>query len=73
MHPGKKAAGLKEMQEYVVSSFPSVGLLLAKELLKQFGSVKGIVNADASDLKKVEKIGEKIAKNIRDVLDSKYV
>jgi Fanconi anemia group M protein len=73
MHPGKKVLGLKEMQEYVVSAFPSVGPLLAKELLKQFGSVKDIVNADASSLREVEKIGEKIAKNIRDVLDSKYV
>lgn len=73
MHPGKRTMGLKEMQEYVVSSLPGIGPLLAKELLKQFGCVRNIVNADASDLQKVEKIGKKIAKNIRKVLDSEYV
>ncbi len=73
MHADKKPLTLKEQQEYVVSCLPSVGPLLAKELLKQFNSVKDIMNANEKDLQKVEKIGKKIAKNIRDVVDSKYV
>jgi len=73
MHADKKPLTLKEQQEYVVSCLPGVGPLLAKELLRQFNSIKDIMNADEKDLQKVEKIGKKIAKNIRNVVDSKYV
>jgi Fanconi anemia group M protein len=51
---------------------PNVGPSLAKELLKKFKTVKKIVNAKEEKLKKVEKIGEKKAKNIRNILDSDY-
>ncbi|MEM4247383.1 MAG: DEAD/DEAH box helicase, partial [Candidatus Woesearchaeota archaeon] len=44
-HTEKPASTLQEQQEYIVSSLPNVGLNLAKELLKHFKSVKGIVNA----------------------------
>jgi Fanconi anemia group M protein len=72
MHGERKPLTLKEQQEYIVSSLPSVGPGLAKELLKNFGSIKKIVNADEEELKKVEKVGEKIAKNIKDAVDKDY-
>lgn len=71
-HADRKPMTLKEQQEYVISAFPNIGSSLAKELLKQFKSVKNIVNADIDELKKIEKIGEKIAKGIKDVSESEY-
>ena len=41
-------------------------------MLSKFGSVKDVVNASVDDLKGIDKIGEKKAKAIRDVLDRKY-
>ena len=72
LHGDRKPMALKEQQEYIISSLPSVGAGLAKELLKSLGSVKKIVNADEEELKKVAKVGEKIAKNIRDAVDKDY-
>ncbi|MBW2971343.1 DEAD/DEAH box helicase [Candidatus Woesearchaeota archaeon] len=72
LHGVKKPQTLKEQQEYVVSSLPGVGGKLAKEMLKQFGSVKGVLLASEEDLKEVEKIGEKKAKRIRKIAESEY-
>lgn len=72
MHGAKKPLTLKEQQEFIVSSLPSVGPGLAKELLKELGSVKSIINADEESLKKVEKVGEKIAKNIKKAVEEDY-
>jgi len=68
----KKPLTLKEQQEYIVSSFPGIGRTLSKPLLKKFGTIKNIVNAAEEELKKVELIGDKKAKQIRRVLDSFY-
>ena len=68
----RKPLTVKEQQEFVVSGFPGVGPTLAKGLLTEFGSVKGIVSASEAELKDVEKIGKKKAKEIRKVLDEKY-
>ncbi len=67
-----KPATTKEIQEYIVSSLPSIGPTLSKPLLKKFGSIKNIVNATEEELKEVELIGEKKAAEIRNVLDSEY-
>ena len=73
LHGDRKPLTLKEQQEYIVSSLPNVGPGLAKELLKGLGSVKKIINSEEEELKKVEKVGEKIAKRIRDVVDNDYL
>lgn len=73
LHGDKKPLTLKEQQEYIVSSLPNVGPNLAKELLKALGSVKKIINSDDEELKKVDKVGETIAKRIRDVVDKDYL
>jgi ERCC4-related helicase len=62
----------KEVQEYVVSSFPGIGATLAKPILKKFKSIKNFINADEKELKEVELIGEKKAKRIKDVVDKNY-
>jgi Fanconi anemia group M protein len=73
LHASKKPLTLKEQQEYIVSALPNIGPNLAKELLKKFKTVRKIVNAKEEQLKKVEKIGDKKAKNIKDVVDSEYL
>ena len=62
----------KELQEYVVSSLPGVGSRIAPFLLKRFGSIKSLVNADFSELIEVELVGEKKAKRINDLLNKDY-
>jgi len=71
-HSAKKRENIRDQQEYVVSSIPSVGPGLAKQLLEQFGSIKNIVEADIDELKKVEKIGNIKAKLIKEILEKEY-
>lgn len=72
-HAEKTNATLQEQQEYIVSSLPNVGLNLAKELLQHFKTIKNVVNASEEELKKVEGVGEKKAKNIKDVVEKEYL
>lgn len=71
-HAEKKPLTLKEQQEYVVSSLPNVGPILAKDLLKEFKSVKKVLSADEEKLQKIKNIGESKAKKIKEVIDSEY-
>lgn len=68
----KRAFSLREWQEYIVASLPNVGLKLAQNLLRQLGSVQNVFTADEESLKKVEKIGEKKAKDIRKIVTEEY-
>ena len=72
LHGDRKPMSQKELQEYVISSFPNVGPAVAKELLLSFKSVKNIVNADVESLKKVDKVGDKIASGIKELVDKEY-
>ena len=45
---------------------------MAKPLLKKFKTVKRIVNAKKEQLEKVEKIGDKKAQAIKDVVEGEY-
>ena len=69
---GKRPEVLKERQEYILAGLPNVGAKLARGLLKEFGSVEKVFGASDVDLKKVEKIGEKKAREIRRVISSRY-
>ena len=68
----KKPLTLEEQQIYIVESLPKVGPVTARKLMKRFGSVKNVFNASSDELKKVEGIGNKIAQNIREVIDSGF-
>ncbi len=72
LHGDKKPVSLKDQQEYVVTAFPGVGPTLAKPILKEFKSVKNFVNATEEALRKVPQLGEKKAKQIKDVLDGEW-
>ncbi|AFC99836.1 ERCC4-like helicase [Methanocella conradii HZ254] len=71
-HAQKASHTLAERQEYLVSAISEVGPVIAKNLLRHFGSVKAIVNATEEELKQVDKVGEKTAKKIREVMDAEY-
>ena len=68
----RKPLTLKEQQELIIESFPSIGPTLAKSLLTYFKSVKKIINASSEKLQKVEKIGKKKAEEIKKITDSEY-
>ncbi|MBS3163486.1 hypothetical protein J4427_02245 [Candidatus Woesearchaeota archaeon] len=68
----RKPLTLKERQELIIESFPGIGNLLAKSLLKEFKSVKKIINSDEKKLQRVEKIGPKKASEIKKVIEEEY-
>ncbi|OGM01813.1 hypothetical protein A3K72_03355 [Candidatus Woesearchaeota archaeon RBG_13_36_6] len=72
LHGDKKPLTLKELQEYIISALPGVGATLAKPLLRKFKTVKDVINASEEELKDVELIGDKKAKRIKELTDSKY-
>jgi Fanconi anemia group M protein len=68
----KKPVTTWEQQLYIVESLPNIGPVTARKLLEEFKTVKNIVNADEEELKKVEGIGNKIAKGIVSVVGSSF-
>jgi len=68
----RKPVSIKEQQEYIIESFPGIGPTLAKSLLENFKSVKNIMNATEEELKAIDKIGDKKAKEIIKLLHHEY-
>ncbi len=68
----RKPLTKKQYQEYFIEALPGVGPTLAKSLLKQFKSIKNIINASEEELREVEKIGKKKAKEIKELLNHIY-
>lgn len=71
-HAQKSSQTMHEKQEYLVSAISEVGPVIAKNLLKHFGSVKGIMEATEEELMAVDKVGAKTAKKIREIIDTEY-
>jgi len=71
-HHYKKPETLKEQQEYFISALPNIGMGGAVPLLKHFKSVKNIVNASEDDLKKVDLIGPKKSKSLKEIFDKDW-
>ena len=72
LHGDRKPISIKDQQEYVITAFPSIGSSVAKPLLKEFKTIKNFVNATEEELKKVPLIGEKKAKQIKEVIDTEW-
>ena len=68
----RKPLTSKEQQEFIVESLPLVGASLAKSILREFKSVKNVFNASSDELKKVDGLGEKKAKDIISIIDEIY-
>lgn len=72
MHGDRKPITIKEQQEYIISSLPGVGPVLAKPLLTYFKSVKNVVNSSLFELQDVEGIGKIKAEDIKKVVEEEY-
>jgi len=69
----KKPLTLHELQLFIVESLPYIGPVSAKKLLEEFKTISRVFNASKDELKQVDGIGDKIAENIREVIESKYI
>lgn len=65
----KKNLNKKEQLQFMIEGFPGIGPKTAKKLLKEFRTIKNIINTPEEDLKKV--IGKK-AENMKRIIDSRY-
>ncbi len=72
LHGEKREMSLREWQEYIIAALPGVGSTLSRPLLREFKSVKNVVNANEEELQKVGKIGPVKAKKIKDVVEGEY-
>lgn len=70
--PKRKATDLVDMQRRVIEMLPRCGVVVARDLLQHFGSVKRIANATVAELRSVRGIGVKTAAEIARVLNTEY-
>jgi Fanconi anemia group M protein len=63
---------LREQQEYIISALSNIGIVTARNLLRRFKTVEGILAASEDELMEVEHVGEKTAEHIRKVLSAEY-
>ena len=70
--PKRKATDLADMQRRVIEMLPGCGMVMARDLLQCFGSVKQVVNATEEDLLSMRGIGEKKAAEMYKILNAEY-
>ncbi len=68
----KRFKSENQMQEFLLAGIPQISTQTAKKLLKHFGSPEKVFTATEEELKQVDGIGDKTAKNIRALLTKKY-
>jgi len=72
LHGKRSALMLPEQQEYVVSAISNIGPVVAKNLLRHFGTVAAVMGATREELMEVELVGPKTADRIREVVGGEY-
>jgi ERCC4-type nuclease len=70
--PKRKAVDLPDMQRRIVEMLPGCGMVMARDLLQHFGSVKRIVNATEREFRSVRGIGATKAAELVKVLNAEY-
>lgn len=70
--PKRKATDLADMQRRVVEMLPGCGMVAARELLQQFGSIRRLANSTPSELQTAPGIGRKRAREVHRVLNAEY-
>ncbi|MBN1934667.1 MAG: DUF1016 family protein [Anaerolineae bacterium] len=70
--PKRKATDLADLQRRVVEMLPGCGMVVARDLLQHFGSIRRIVEATEVELGNVPGIGVKKAAQIYRVLNAEY-
>ena len=69
----RKGLTLAQNQKAIIEMLPMIGPKIADALLEHFGSVWCVFNASEEELLKVEGLGAKRARVIRNTIDGKYV
>ncbi len=72
LHGNKTASTLPEQMEYVVSAISDIGPVVARNLLRHFGSVEKVMTASREELMEVELVGKKTADRIKEVVSGEY-
>jgi ERCC4-related helicase len=70
---GRKPASISDMQKYIVAGLPGVSTVLADRFLRELKTVANIFNSREKDLMRVEGVGEKLAKRIREISTKEYI
>ena len=70
--PKRKATTLDDLQRRVIEMLPGAGMVMARDLLQQFGSVRAIINASEDDLREMRGIGARKAKQMVQVTSAEY-
>jgi len=70
--PKRKAVSLDDQQRRIVEMLPGSGMVMARQLLRHFGSVRRIANATEEELLELRGIGARTAKQIINVLEAEY-
>ena len=68
LNVSKKNLNKKERMQFILEGFPGIGPKTAKKLLKKFGTLKNLLNADLEELKK--EMGKKA--DVFKIIDEKY-
>lgn len=68
----KWVVGHKEEMEFVVAGLPGVSTVAARNILKHFNTLQEVFSASDEELKEVEKIGDKKAKRLWELMNAKY-
>ena len=68
----KRQLALHEQQQFFIEGLPNIGPNLAKILLKKFKTPKKVLSASEKRLSKIDKIGPKKIKGIKQILESEY-
>jgi len=72
LHKAKTGRSGRETVEYILTAFPDVGPKAARDLLREFGSLRGVMTASKEQLMAVKGIGEKTAAGILQTPDIEW-
>ena len=70
--PKRKATDLPDLQRRVVEMLPGCGMVMARQLLQHFGSVRRIAEAGEAEFRALRGIGAKKAARIHRTLTAEY-
>lgn len=68
----KRAYTNSQWQILILSSIPGIGPKLAKSLISRFKTIKNVTSAEPDELMEVDKIGEKKAEKIYEILNAEF-
>lgn len=68
----KRAFTNSQWQILILSAIPGIGPKLARSLISHFKTIKNVVSAEPDELMEVEKIGEKKAEKIYEILNAEF-